>query len=115
VRSHHSESEASSSNGSPRHDPERSKTEVARYPSQGVTGIAPRLFAFELHINGKPDVTPRAPVDTWDDFGRSQHSWYGPTRNDDAVTFSGSGTQHQMVECSDDNFSSPSHELVRVI
>ncbi|TVU28820.1 hypothetical protein EJB05_20355 [Eragrostis curvula] len=86
VRTHHSQSEASSFNGSPRHDPEKSRTEATRYPYQIATGSPSRLYEpFELHTNGMPDVAPRASIDSWNEFGRrSQRSWHGPSRNDDA-------------------------------
>ncbi|XP_062222517.1 U-box domain-containing protein 33-like [Phragmites australis] len=111
---HHSESEASSSNGSPRHDLGRSRTEVAQYLSQGATSTPSRLYEpFELNINGKSTVTPRSSIDSWDELGRrSRSSWYDPSRNDDAATISGSATRHQMGEPDDENFSTPSRELV---
>lgn len=114
VRIHHSESEASSLNGSPRHDLERSRTEAARYPSQIVNSTPSRLHEpFELHISGIPDVTPRSSIDSWEESGkRSRRPWYGPSRNGDTATISGSVTRHQMGEPNEENVSSPSHKLV---
>ncbi|KAL6634887.1 hypothetical protein ACP70R_027558 [Stipagrostis hirtigluma subsp. patula] len=111
---HHSDSDASSSNGSPRHDLERSRTEVARHPSQGASITPSRLYeTYEININGKPTMTSRSYIDSWDEVERrSQSSWYDPSRNDDAVIMSGSTMRHQMKETDYENFSTPSRDLV---
>ncbi|KAL6911794.1 hypothetical protein ACP4OV_000599 [Aristida adscensionis] len=112
---HHSESEASSSDGSPRHDLERSRTEVARYPSQGASGTPSRLLyeSCEINISGKPPMPPSCSIDSWDEFGRrSQNSWYDPSRDDNDVTISGSAMGHQIEEIEYEDFSTPSRELV---
>jgi len=103
----HSESEASSSNGSPRHDLIRSRTEVRLYPSLEAISTPSRLH----ESYGRPTSTSRSSIDSWSEFGRLQNSWSDPSRNDDAVTTSGSAMPHQMQEPDDENFSSPSHEL----
>uniref|UniRef100_A0A0A8ZHL3 Uncharacterized protein n=1 Tax=Arundo donax TaxID=35708 RepID=A0A0A8ZHL3_ARUDO len=108
---HHSESEASSSNGSPIHDLGRSRTEVARYPTQGATSTPSQLYE-PVELNGKP-MAPRSSINSWDELGRrSQSSWYDSSRNDNAVTISGSETWHQREEPDYENFSTPPSELV---
>ncbi|XP_066319052.1 U-box domain-containing protein 33-like [Miscanthus floridulus] len=104
----HSESNASSSNGSPRHDLIRSRTEVGLYPSLESISTPSRLY----ESCGRPTITSRSSIDSWDEFGRrSQNSWHDVSRNDDAVTISGLAMPHGMQEPDDENFSSPSHEL----
>lgn len=114
---HQSESEASSSNGSPMHDLNRSRTEVTRYPSQGAGSTVSRQFEpFELNVNSRLTRTPVNSMDSWDEFGgRSQSSWYDLLRNHDAVSISGSAKRHPRQESDDGHFSSPSRELVRTI
>ncbi|CAL5020436.1 unnamed protein product [Urochloa decumbens] len=104
-----SESEASSSSGSPRHDLVRSRTEVAMYPSQQGSTCAPSRL-YESFEHG-PMRAPRRPTDYWDEFGRSQSSWYDLSGTDDVVTISGSVVPHQMEKPDAENFSTPSHEL----
>ncbi|KAF8765442.1 hypothetical protein HU200_008587 [Digitaria exilis] len=104
----HSESEASSSNGSPRHDLIRSRTEVGLYPSLEPISTASRLY----ESYGRPTSTPRSSIDSWGELGRrSENSWFDPSKNNDAVTIPGSEMRHQMQEPDDENFSPPSHEL----
>ncbi|CAL4967846.1 unnamed protein product [Urochloa decumbens] len=106
----HSQSEASSSNGSPRNDLIRSRTEVGLYPSQeAIISTLSRLN--ESYV--RPTSTSRGSIDSWDDeSGRiSRNSWSDPSRNTDAVTISGSAMLHQMQEPEDEDFASPSHEL----
>lgn len=108
----HSESDASSSNGSPRHDQIRSRTEVGLYPSLESISTSSGLY----ESCGRPTRTSKSSIVSWDGFGRrSQNSWHDQSRNDDAVTISGSAMPHEMQEPDDENFSSPSHELVCII
>ncbi|WVZ74298.1 hypothetical protein U9M48_022499 [Paspalum notatum var. saurae] len=103
----HSESDASSSTGSPRHDLIRSRTVVGLYPSLQAISAPPLLH--ESYC--RPPRPSRSSIDSWDELGISQNSWYDPSRNDDAGTISGSEMPHQMQEPEDEKFSSPSHEL----
>ncbi|XP_006647651.2 U-box domain-containing protein 33-like isoform X1 [Oryza brachyantha] len=103
-----SESEASSSSGSPRHDLNRSRTEVARYPSQGCGTTPSQLFEHSnQNINDGPTRTAIGSIDSWDEFGRPQNSWYNSSRNSDAVRVPGSAMQQPMYEPEDDHFASP--------
>ncbi|KAJ1280322.1 hypothetical protein BS78_04G223200 [Paspalum vaginatum] len=103
----HSESDASNSNGSPRHDSIRLRTEVGLYPSLEPISTPSRLH--ESYC--RPPRPSRSSIDSWSELGRSQNSWYDPSRNDDEVTISGSEMPHQIQEPDEDHFSSPSHEL----
>uniref|UniRef100_A0A0E0GAV4 RING-type E3 ubiquitin transferase n=1 Tax=Oryza nivara TaxID=4536 RepID=A0A0E0GAV4_ORYNI len=105
---HPSESEASSSSGSPRHNLNRSRTEVAKYPSQG-SGTAPsQLFGHsDQDVNDQPTRTAMGSIDSWDEFERSQNSCYDSSRNSDTVRVSGSAMQQPMYEPDDDHFVSP--------
>ncbi|KAK8462793.1 hypothetical protein SEVIR_1G269100v4 [Setaria viridis] len=104
----YSESEASSSNGSPGHDLIRSRTEVGMYPSLDAISTPSRVY----ESDGRPTSTSRSSIDSRGEFGRrSQNSWSDPLRNHDAVTISGSPMLHQMQEPDDEKFPSPSHEL----
>uniref|UniRef100_A0A0D9VJ79 RING-type E3 ubiquitin transferase n=1 Tax=Leersia perrieri TaxID=77586 RepID=A0A0D9VJ79_9ORYZ len=106
-----SESEASSSSGSPIHDLNRSRTEVARYPSQGSGTAPPQLSEHsDQNVNGRPTRTAIDSIDSWDEFGSSQTSWYHSSRNSDTVRLSGSAMQQPMYEPDDDHFAPP-HEL----
>ncbi|CAN6238911.1 unnamed protein product [Urochloa humidicola] len=55
--------------------------------------------------------TSRRPADYWDEFGRSQNTWYDLSGTDDVVTISGSVVPHQMQKPDAENISTPSHEL----
>ncbi|CAO2046921.1 unnamed protein product [Urochloa humidicola] len=106
----HSQSEASSSNGSPRNDLIRSRTEVGLYPSQEATISTPsRLY----ESYSRPTSTSRSSIDSWDDESgrRWRNSWSDPSRHDNPVTISGLAMLHQMQEPEDEDFASPSHEL----
>lgn len=111
---HHTESEASSSNGSPKQGLNRSVTAVPRHTSRAAGSTPSRLFEpFKLNANSRPPRTPMSSLDSWDDFGRrSESSWYNLSRNGDATSVSESAMQHPLNESDDDRLSSPSHELV---
>ncbi|KQK00721.1 hypothetical protein BRADI_3g51397v3 [Brachypodium distachyon] len=110
---HHTESEASSSNGSPKQGLNRSVTAVPRHTSRAAGSTPSRLFEpFKLNANSRPPRTPMSSLDSWDDFGRrSESSWYNLSRNGDATSVSESAMQHPLNESDDDRLSSPSHEL----
>jgi len=84
---------------------------VGLYPSLEAISTPSRLH----ESYSRPTSISRSSIDSWSEFGRLQNSWSDPSRNDDAVTTSGSAMPHQMQEPDDENFSSPSHELVRII
>lgn len=78
------------------------------YPSlEPITTASPLYESY-----GRPTST--SSIDSWGEFGRSQNSWFDPSRNDDAVPIPGSEMPHQMQKPDEEHFSSPSHELVRI-
>ncbi|KAM0864691.1 hypothetical protein ACQ4PT_043758 [Festuca glaucescens] len=115
ITSHQPESEAPSSNGSPWHDLNRSRTDMAQYPSRVPGHDTPsQLFEpLELNTNGRTPRTPLSSTGSWDEYGRrSQGSWYSLSRNDDAISVPGPVMEPPMHESDDDHFSPPSHEMV---
>ncbi|CAM0944662.1 unnamed protein product [Alopecurus aequalis] len=112
VATHHSESEAPSSNGSPWHDLNRSIPDMTQHPSRGAGGTPSQLFEpLELNMNDRTTRTPLSSMDSWDEYGRrSQGSWYNSSRNDDAISVSVSVMPPPMHESDDDHFSPP-HEI----
>jgi hypothetical protein len=112
-----SESDGSSSNGSPRHDLTRSRTEAGlllQYPSHETINIGTPSRLYESYGRRPPTTASVSSSDSWNEFERrSQNSWHDDlSRNDGAATtvvVSGSA----MQEPDDENFSSLSHELVR--
>ena len=114
ITTHHSESEAPSSNGSPGQDLNRQRSYMTDHPSRGAGGTPSQVIEpLDLSMNRRPTRTPLSSMDSWEEHGRrSQGSWYSLSRNDDAISVSGSPMRLPTHESDDDHFSPP-REIVR--
>lgn len=111
-----SESDGSSSNGSPRHDLTRSRTEAGlllQYPSHETINIGTPSRLYESY-GRRPTTASVSSSDSWNEFGRRpQNSWHDYLSGNDGAATTVVVSGSAMQEPDDENFSSPSHELVR--